>query len=804
MHISRIASIINASVIHHYQDVDIQTYMYDSRKATGASDELFIALPGAHHDGHDYIPALLEKGTKNFLVSRDVTLRNADINLVHVPNVLSALQKLATYHREQFQLPVVGITGSNGKTIVKEWVSTLLSHQFQVIKSPKSYNSQLGVPLSVLGLQDFHEVGVFEAGISKESEMGSLKEIIQPTIGLFTNIGEAHSEGFSSLEAKLHEKTALFKNCDMVICRYNHELVRKALVRGSFKLVTWDIDKPEAVLNFQSVEGKFVLKYHDTTYSFKTAWTNPLDLENLFHGISLALILGESEANIQQGIDELKPVPMRLELKRGQNNTYILDDSYNNDILGLQVALDYLKQQPHKQEKTVILSDILQSGKSTDELYSEVNTLLTNHRIDRLIGIGNEIQTAKKQFNIPFEAFENVSSFLKEAPKFVDETILVKGARSFGLEKIVAYLEEKSHGTVLEVNFEALTHNLNSYRKKLKPNTKLMVMVKAFAYGVGVDEIAHLLQYHQVDYLGVAYLDEAINLRRKGIKIPIMIMNVGWDSFSLLSAFDLEPEIYSLAMLEHLIATTESIPPIHLKIETGMNRLGFDQSEIGTLITLLSQNLHIKIGGIFTHFSSSDSKEEDAFTKNQAALFDQAYDKIASAIGYRPLKHAVNSAGIARWPQFHYDMVRLGIGLYGFDSSQEVSGLRPISQLKTKISQIKAVKAGESIGYSRKGLAEKDSLIATIALGYADGYTRLFGNGNAYVMINGKKARTIGNVCMDMTMIDVTGLDAKVGDEVIVFGVDPSIEDLAYWSQTIPYEILTNVSQRVKRVFVSE
>ena len=803
MHISRIATILNATVIRQAQDLDIQTYVYDSRKATGASDELFIALPGVHHNGHDYILALLEKGTRNFLVSEGFDPPQG-VNIIKVPEVLTGLQKLAIYHRNQYQLPVVGITGSNAKTIVKEWLSTLLSHQFQVIKSPKSYNSQLGVPLSVLGIQDLHEVGIFEAGISREGEMESLKEMIQPTIGLFTNIGEAHSEGFANLDSKLREKTSLFKNCDKVICRYSHEKVRQQLESGAFELITWDIKNPAAVLNFQAHEGKFSVDYLDSTFSFNTTWTNPLDLENLFHGISLALVMGESGANIQHGIDELKAIPMRLELKRGQNNTYILDDSYNNDLLGLQVALDYLKEQPLKQEKTVILSDILQSGKPTKELYGVVNTLLSNHDINRLIGIGKDIQSTGPLFDMPFEGFEDVGSFLTKAPRFTDETILVKGARSFGLEKIVAYLEEKSHGTVLEVNFEALTHNLNVYRKKLNPNTKLMVMVKAFAYGVGVDEIAHLLQYHKVDYLGVAYLDEAINLRRKGIDTPIMIMNVGWDSFSLLSSFNLEPEIYSMAMLEHLLATTGSIPPIHLKIETGMNRLGFDRSEIDSLTTFLKQNSEIKVAGIFTHFSSSDSAEEDQFTKNQGATFDAAYEKIASAIGYRPLKHAVNSAGIARWPEFHYDMVRLGIGLYGFDSTYEVSDLRPISQLKTKISQIKRVKAGDSIGYSRKGIAPKDSLIATIAIGYADGYTRLFGNGIAYVMVNGQKAYTIGNICMDMTMIDVTDLEASEGDEVIVFGSNPTIEDLALWSQTIPYEILTNVSQRVKRVFVSE
>ncbi|WP_421874729.1 bifunctional UDP-N-acetylmuramoyl-tripeptide:D-alanyl-D-alanine ligase/alanine racemase [Marinoscillum sp.] len=804
MHISQIATIVNGRLLQSSDDLEIQTIVYDSRKATGAPDELFIALPGSNHDGHDYVEPLIRKGVRNFLISKSIAPSQASLNIIRVEHVLESLQQLAAYHRRQFQLPVVGITGSNGKTIVKEWLSTLLSHQFQVVKSPKSFNSQLGVPLSVLSILPHHEVGVFEAGVSKTGEMTRLAPIIQPQLGIFTNIGEAHAEGFKSLSAKLEEKAKLFENCQRVICKYQHSAVKEELEKHAFELITWGINTPEASINYHQAGNQYTTSLPGQNFTLEVSWQNEQDQENLFHSITAAIVLQEDNAHIQKGIADLRPVPMRLELKRGRNSTHILDDSYNNDLLGLQVALDYLKQQPHKQRKTVIISDILQSGKEPKILYSRVNELLKNHAIDRVIGIGPDLVAHNALFSRAFEYYEDVFSFLKTAPDFNNEIILVKGARNFGLEKVVAYLEEKSHGTVLEVNFEAITHNLNLYRSRLSPNTRLMVMVKAFAYGVGVEEISHLLQYHQVDYLGVAYLDEAINLRRKGIQLPIMIMNVDWDSLGLLSAFNLEPEIYSLSMLQKLLDEEETPPPVHIKIETGMNRLGFDTEAIDSLIDLLSRNPQVKVAGIFTHFSSSDNANEDAFTRHQAALFDVAYRRLADHLGYSPIKHAVNSAGIVRWPNYHYDMVRLGIGLYGFDSSAELDGLKPISQLKTKISQIKQVKAGESIGYSRMGKAKRDSLIATIALGYADGYTRLFGNGQAYVMVNGQQAPTIGNVCMDMTMIDVTGIEASEGDEVIVFGQQPTIEELAQWSQTIPYEILTNVSQRVKRVFVSE
>lgn len=805
MDISTIAKITSAELLNHGAQQEVLTITLDSRRSTGSPAELFVALPGAHHDGHDFINFMYSQGTRSFLVSKKFDLDDLKgANVLLVEDGLTALQQLAAHHRAQYQLPVIGITGSNGKTIVKEWLCSILEKQWQVVKSPKSYNSQVGVPLSVWQIEATHQVGVFEAGISLVGEMERLAAVIAPEYGIFTNLGSAHDEGFSNLTEKAAEKAKLFAHAKKVICRFDHDLVVQALQRGPAKTITWGINKPEADYNYQREGDRFTISRQGANVVFDLKFQNPYDLENILHAVTMAIELGEEPDLMQQAISQLKSVPMRLELKRGSNDTFVLDDSYNNDLQGLRIALEYMLQQPRKQKKTVVLSDILQSGKQGEVLYREINALLEKHQVTRLIGIGQEITKWSSVFTMQGAFYPSTEDLLKQAPDFSNEIILVKGARAFALEKVVKYLEEKSHGTVLEVNFEALTHNLNLYRKKLSPGVRLMVMVKAFAYGVGVEEIAHLLEYHKVDYLGVAYLDEAIYLRKKGIRLPIMIMNPEWENFSLLSTFDVEPEIYSLEMLNRFLDENPAPPPIHLKIETGMNRLGINEGDLPQLVYILQANPQLHVAGIFTHFSSADNPAEDAYTEAQADRFEEAYTRLSKALGYRPIKHVLNSAGIVRWPGFQFDMVRLGIGLYGYDSSGQEANLRPISKLKTRISQVKTVKAGDSIGYSRKGRVVKDGVIATLAIGYADGYGRIFGNGRAYVTIRGQKAYTIGNVCMDMTMIDVTGLDVKPGDEVIVFGDDPSIVDLAAWADTIPYEILTNVSQRVKRIFVSE
>ncbi|MFY0599904.1 MAG: bifunctional UDP-N-acetylmuramoyl-tripeptide:D-alanyl-D-alanine ligase/alanine racemase [Cyclobacteriaceae bacterium] len=803
---SQIATLTNGEILQLHKDTHILELAFDTRRLSSTGSTVFFALDGKNKNGHHYLKQAYEKGVRNFVVSDSIVVPDfAEANILAVADSLKTLQDLACNHRQQFDIPVIAITGSNGKTIVKEWLSDVLAEKFNVVKSPKSFNSQLGVPLSVWKISKEHEIGVFEAGISQTGEMQNLQKIINPQIGIFTNIGEAHNEGFDSLEEKLREKSHLFENSDKVICSKDQAKLYPFLKdRFPAKLICWSTLDKEASLFFEKNQSGYQCEYEELLYRFEVEDHHGYYLENLLHVITAAIVLGLSNEEINHGISRIRPVPMRLELKLGVNDCYVLDDTYNNDISGLDIALDYLKLQVQNKSKTVVLSDIQQSGLESVELYKKVNELLVRNEVTRLIGIGEEISRNRLLFSLNAAFYASTNEFLNSLPSFENELILVKGARSFSLEKVVNLLEERSHGTVLEVNFESLTHNLNTYRGRLKPETKLMVMVKAFAYGGGLSEIASLLQYQGVDYLGVAYLDEGIELRRKGIKLPIMVMNPDWDHLSLTESFDLEPEIYSLPMLRRFIEATENTPSIHLKIETGMNRLGFRAEEIDGLIDTLLQNPNVKVAGVFTHFAGSEEEVHDEFTIQQAMKFNQAYDRVAEVLGYRPVKHALNSSGIVRWPQYQFDMARLGIGLYGYDSSEELNGLKSISELKSRISQIRQIKKGESVGYSRKGTVGKDSQIAIISIGYADGYLRKFGGGQAFMTLNGEKAYTVGNICMDMTMIDVTGIECKEGDEVTVFGENPSIEDLAEWAETIPYEILTNVSQRVKRVFVSE
>ncbi|MEP0367820.1 MAG: bifunctional UDP-N-acetylmuramoyl-tripeptide:D-alanyl-D-alanine ligase/alanine racemase [Cyclobacteriaceae bacterium] len=802
----QLANTLQAEVLQQGASNDITTLAFDTRKMNEGSGAVFFCIKGKTQNGHKFIGEAYKKGVRNFVVCEPVEIQKLpNANIAKVSDTLGGLQRLAKHHRDKFDIPVFGITGSNGKTMVKEWLAELLSEKHHVVKSPKSYNSQLGVPLSVWELSKKHEVAVFEAGISEKGEMAKLQQIIRPGIGLFTNIGSAHAEGFESQLQKLEEKANFFEGVSAIICcRDQTESYRYLNERFPGKVLSWSTTDTNADFKFEQSETSLSCIHQGVAFDLKAKPLYGYYKENLLHVISAAIFQGLTADQINKGLERIRSVPMRLELKRGLNGCHILDDTYNNDLAGLSIALDYMKQQPNKRQTTVILSDIYQSGVDASVLYRQVNDLLERNGISRFIGVGEEISSHGHLFSMQSEFFPNTQQLIRSTPQFEGEMILVKGARNFALEKVVSLLEEKNHGTVLEVNFESLTHNLNTYRSKLQPQTKMMVMVKAFAYGGGLSEIGHLLQYQKVDYLGVAYLDEAVILRQKGVTLPIMVMNTNWDHFSLTETFGLEPEIYSIPMIKKLIEVSERPQPIHLKIETGMNRLGFVEEDIAELIQILKSNPQIHVAGIFTHFSSSEEASNDEFTQEQAEKFNIAYDKLVEALGYSPIKHALNSSGIVRWSQYHFDMVRLGIGLYGYDSSATISNLRAISSLKSRVSQIRKVKSGESIGYSRMGTATKDGKIAVVPIGYADGYFRKFGRGSAYMTINGQQARTIGNVCMDMTMLDVTGLDVKEGDEVIIFGKDPNIEKLAGWGETIPYEILTNVSQRVKRVFVSE
>ncbi|WP_436518022.1 bifunctional UDP-N-acetylmuramoyl-tripeptide:D-alanyl-D-alanine ligase/alanine racemase [Ekhidna sp. To15] len=780
--------------IYLSSDSEVSRFSVDSRTLVGHLEEVFIAIKGKR-DGHDYIHSAQAKGVKNFILDTKVEIEDA--NILVVEDTLQALHQIAKNYREKFDIPIVGITGSNGKTTVKEWLSTILSEKYYVVKSPKSYNSQVGVPLSLMEIGDNHEVGIFEAGISRLGEMKKLQHMIQPTLCIFTNLGEAHDDGFDSSIQKLYEKLLLFKAAEKVICRSDMRYFEEAKSKLGSKLITWGESNADYAVHWDRNR----ILVNETSYGSK--FVSKTQLENLTHCIIAALELGLRPEQIQKGLNLVEGVPMRLELKKGINGSYILDDSYNNDEAGLKVALDYLESHKQNEKRTLILSDIIHSGKSDEHLYQNINEILKGRGISRLIAVGPRISANKQSFSLPTSFFNSTRDLLDNLPDFKEEMIIVKGARNFELERVVHRLEEKSHGTVLEVNFEALQYNLNQYRAMINDTTKLMVMVKANAYGSGLLEVANFLQHQLVNMLGVAYVNEAIELRKNGITIPIMIMNPYIESFEQFERFDLQAEIFSISHFRRMLRDTNKHPKVHLKIDTGMHRLGFHTDQLDDLIEILKANPKVKVEGIFTHFSSSDTPKEDDFTVSQANDFEKAYTKIASAIGYNPTKHALNSPGMVRWPQYHFDMVRLGIGLHGFDPVGKLE-LRHASTLKTVVSQVQDLKKGETVGYSRKGKLTRNSQIAIIPIGYEDGYSRIFGNGNANVMIDQKLCPTIGNICMDMTMVDVTGLGVREGDEVIVFGSSPSIKELATWAGTIPYEILTNVSNRVKRIFVSE
>lgn len=795
---SKFAKIVEGSELQLVEDVPVKRYITDSRNLTGHPDEVFIASRGKR-DAHAYLPEAIRKGTKNFIVEQNDDMLQG--NVLKVANAVSAFQQIAQYHRQQHAIPTVAITGSNGKTIVKEYLATLLSQQLLVVKSPKSYNSQVGVPMSVLEMSSIHEMAVFEAGISQKGEMQKLAHVLQPSVGIFTNLGEAHSDGFSSLDEKLMEKLQLFKNSEQVICRSDTQYFPVLAKHLGPKIAAWSVSY-QCPCRYKVKWKKGAILVDGTSYHIK--WHSKVDAENLTHAIIGATYLGLDALTIQKGLDLVKTVPMRLELKKGINDCYLLDDTYNNDQVGLGVALDYLATHRQQEKRTVILSDILHSGKKPALLYREIADLLKQKGVARFVGVGPEVTAEASSFSaLDASFFPTTEELIAHFPRFEKEMVLVKGARDFQLERVVQLLEEKSHGTVLEVNFEALQHNLSAYRSLLQPQTKLMAMVKANAYGNGIAEVANFLQHQRVDQLGVAYVDEAVQLRKNGIKIPIMIMNPHIERYDQFERYQLEAEIFSLTHLYRLLKDTTNPPPIHIKIDTGMHRLGFAEEEIDELLQVLSRHPEVEVRGIFTHFSSSDSPSQDHFTQEQAARYNRVVSKMANLLEHRPTLHACNSSGIVRWPAYHYDMVRLGIGLYGFDPTGMLS-LQSVSQLKTIVSQVQTVGKGETVGYSRKGLLTRDSEIAVLPLGYEDGFLRVFGNGKASVMINGHRCPTVGNICMDMTMVDVTGLGVKEGDKVTVFGESPTIEELAQWAGTIPYEILTNISSRVKRVFVSE
>jgi alanine racemase len=812
--ISRISEILKAKTVLPQPKTTIRKLLTDSRTVIDPEGSLFFAVK-AQRDGHHFIANAYENGIRNFVITDEqYTTKYRDVNFLIVKDVLKSLQDLAAYHRNANHLKVIGITGSNGKTIVKEWLYQLLASDFHIIRSPKSFNSQIGVPLSVWQISEDHTLGIFEAGISTKEEMQPLAQIISPSIGILTNINEAHAEGFESKAEKLTEKLKLFQSSDLFI--YAPEYVEGLPIEqlpGKAKF-TWSTTLPADLhINFiEPIEGRNYIRatYRENEIECLIPFSDKAAVENGIICWATLLALGYTPEEADLRLEKLTPISMRLELINGIENCSIIDDSYSADISSLAIALDFLNQQNQHPKKTLILSDIYETGKSNAILYEEIATLLTQKNLHRLIGIGPNISAFADKFDLEASFFENTQDFIEQLPAihFANETILVKGARRFEFGRISRLLTQKIHDTILEINLNALAANLQFYRSKLNTGVKVMAMVKAFSYGSGSFEIANLLQYHKVDYLAVAYADEGIALRKAGITLPIMVMSPEPSAFEAMVNHQLEPEIYNISILKSFLNFLPAYTvdfPIHLKLDTGMHRLGFEKLDLPKLLALLNDNKAVKVVSIFTHLVASDDAIHDQFTTHQLTLFSSLYEELSAVLTDQPIKHVLNTSGITRWPKAQMDMVRIGIGLYGFDSAlEENKGLQTVAILKTTVTQVKELSAGETVGYSRKGIMPKGGKIATVKIGYADGYNRNFGNGIGKMSINGKLVPTIGSICMDMCMLDVTGLNVKTGDEVIVFDANHTIVDLAKEINTIPYEILTNISQRVKRVYFYE
>ena len=814
--ITQVKQIINAggNIVKEYV---ISILFTDSRRINNPAEGLFFALSG-RRNGHEFVAEAYASGVRNFVVEHGPEFNLPDANFLIVADPLIALQALAAYHRNQFNLQVIGITGSNGKTIVKEWLYQLLVADKNIVRNPKSYNSQIGVPLSVWQINSHNNLGIFEAGISTINEMDKLEAIIKPQIGVLTHIGTAHDEGFSNSRQKVLEKLLLFKNSNMLIYNYDQLIDYQAYITAK-ETFTWSRKFNQADLYVFSetvISKNYYLRayYQSREIECLIPFSDQASVENAIVCWATMLALGYTATEADKRIERLSPVSMRLELKNGVNNCSVIDDSYNSDLQSLEIALNFLGQQNQHQKKTLILSDIYQSGLSQDVLYRQVADLISNKEVDKFIGVGEALMAHQTYFNIAEQHFfEDTTAMLQQLKQlnFKEETILIKGSRSFEFERISRALAQKAHETVLEINLNMLLSNLNFYKSKIKPGVKVMAMVKAFSYGSGTFEVANMLQYNKVDYLAVAYIDEGVALRQAGINLPVMVLNPEATAFDKLTEYKLEPVIYSFGLLddfvEYALARNIINYPVHIKIDTGMHRLGFENHEIETLCDLLEENRYVRIQSVFSHLVASEAAAHDEFTKTQIKRFEKAFKEIEKTLRYKVIKHLCNTAGIIRWPAAQYDMVRLGIGLYGIDSAVPAAdnALQPIASLKTSVAQVKKIKGGDTISYSRSGKLAKDGKIATVRIGYADGYLRAFGNGIGKMLVKGKLVPTVGNITMDMCMLDVTGLDVREGDEVIIFdGQHQRIEELARQIGTIPYEILTNVSQRVKRVYFYE
>ena len=820
--IIEIADIIKASC-HHIQDMQIAYLLTDSRMVSVPEHTLFFAFQTKTGDGHKYIGELFRLGVRNFVISKELPEfeQMEESNFLLVKDSLKALQRLAEFHRRRFTIPVIGITGSNGKTVVKELLYQLLHTDFNIVRSPRSYNSQIGVPLSVWEMNEQHTLGIFEAGISFLHEMDALRPVIEPTIGVITNIGEAHQENFISAKEKCVEKLSLFFDSDVIIYNADNKLIEHTLEAMflSHKAVGWSKTDADAALFVNKIEkSKTTTQLRCTmmgiTHEFTIPFTDDGFIEDIIHCMAVLFYLKPSEVIRKNGVfASLEPVAMRLEVKQGINGCQLINDTYNSDVNSLSVALNF--QQSRKVgvalKSTVILSDILQSGVLAKVLYADVAERLNRKNVNRIIGIGPKISAHAALFDrMEKTFFPSTEAFItqfKQIP-FSDELILIKGSRSFHFEQITDLLARKVHETILEVNLDAIIHNYNYFRSRLRPKTKIACMVKAFGYGAGSFEIAKTLQEHHCDYLAVAVADEGEELRKEGVSIPIMVMNPEMHSFNVLFDHRLEPEVYSFRLLDALIKETKrrgiTSFPIHIKIDTGMRRLGFELEDIPALARRLKRQSGLTVRSFFSHLAGSESPDLDDFTQHQLELFTQAADTFEGELGYPVLKHILNSAGIERFPDYQMDMVRLGISLYGVSSADVANDLHYVCSLKTIILQIRLVPEGQSIGYGRMTFVKRDSTIAILPVGYADGLNRLLSNGVGEALVGGKRCPVVGNICMDTCMIDITGIEAKEGDPVILFNEELTVSEVAIKTNTIPYEILTSISPRVKRIYYKE
>jgi alanine racemase len=818
--LDQVQTILQAKWLQRRPSAELQLdyLLLDSRQLVFPERSLFLAMPGRVYNGHQFLGVLYQAGLRNMLVFQDLDPGLfPEASIVKVDNILLALQQLAAHHRQQFNYPVIGITGSNGKTMVKEWLFQVLYTDFSIVRSPRSYNSQIGVPLSVWNMGPNHDLAIFEAGVSRRGEMQNLAPIVHCDLGIFTFLGEAHAEGFASKEEKLREKIQLFAYANTVIYCCDDPLVESVMQEQKFQKLSWSLENhPSASLKIKILErqaGSCLLEtfYHGERILLPLPFSDQVSLVNAIHCWVTMLYFGLASASIRERMASLQALPMRLELQDGQNGCLLVNDTYNADLNSLQQALHFLAAHDQGMSRSLILSDLLQTGESDESLIQSISLLLKGQQIQSLIGVGKKMPALQKLLPKQVEQhyYPDTETLLRALPQFnwQRQAILIKGAREFGLEKIAQYLSRQAHPTVLEINLSALGHNLRTYRRLLQPGVGLMVMIKAAAYGAGSTEVARMLEYIGAEYCCVAYPDEGAELRQAGISAPIAVLNPEPASFNQLLRHRLEPTIYSLDQLRSLLAFLQGRDlPIHLSLDTGMHRLGFDQHEIPALLQFLNENPGLKIASVFSHLAGSEDPVHDDFTAEQARRFVSMYEAIGGVLGYRPLRHLLNSNGISRFPQYQFDMVRLGIGLYGIDVSNTLpEPLQVMFSLKASISQVKEVAPGETIGYSRRALVTAPMRSATISIGYADGLPRLAGNGAYQVLIRGQLAPILGSVCMDMCMVDVSHIPAaQAGDQVEVFGPNLPVDHLARVAQTIPYEIFTGISQRVKRIYLQE